>query len=170
MNKYPERLYRVMFDGQLRLYFRLYAKSIKDETRKPYGIISMIRPFNGQEWTLKDYESEVKAILSGEKKVCSYSTFSLDELNSLLTKKDIDYCIDYWTDDLDKAIEISKEHYKKYHPTGKAYDVVRYWDDCDRTVLNKEPLTYQEAEELYKQEHRTARYGSLYSWAIEIHK
>lgn len=166
MNKYPERLYRVMFDGQLTLYFHLHAKSIKDETRKPYGIISMTSPFNGQEWTLKDYEAEVKAILSGEKKVCSYSTYSLDEIDRLLSNSDIDY----WTDDLDKAIELSKERYKKYHPTGKAYDVVRYWDDCDRTVLNKEPLTYQEAKELYKQEHRPARYGSLYSWAIEIHE
>lgn len=50
------------------------------------------------------------------------------------------------------------------------YDVVRYWDDCDRKVLNSKPLTKQEASELYKQEFRPARYGSLYSWAIEIHK
>lgn len=166
MKEYPERLYRVEYSGQILLFFRLHAKGIEDKTRKPYGIVYMIQPFKGQEWTLTDYEAEVKAILSGEKKVCPYSTFSLDELNSFLTKIDTDY----WTEDLDTAIEVSKERYKKYHPTGKAYDVVRYWDDCDRTVLNKEPLTYQEAKELYKQEHRPTRYGSLYSWAIEIHK
>ena len=166
MKEYPERLYRVEYSGQILLFFRLHAKSIEDKTRKPYGIVYMIQPFNGQEWTSIDYEVEVKAILSGEKKVCPYSTFSLDELNRFLTKIDTDY----WTEDLDTAIEVSKERYKKHHPTGKAYDVVRYWDDCDRTILNKEPLTYQEAKELYKQEHRPARYGSLYSWAIEIHK
>ena len=59
---------------------------------------------------------------------------------------------------------------ERENPTGKAYDVVRYWDDCDRTVLNKEPLTYQGAKELYEQEFRSARYGSLYSWTVEIHK
>lgn len=166
MKEYPERLYRVEYNGQILLYFRLHAKCIKDETRKPYGIVGMIPPFKGQEWELKDYEAEIKEILSGEVKYYAYPTFSLDELNSFLTKIDTDY----WTEDFGKAVELSKERYKKHHPTGKAYDVVRYWDDCDRTILNKEPLTYQEAKELYKQEHRPARYGSLYSWAIEIHK
>ena len=50
------------------------------------------------------------------------------------------------------------------------YDVVRYWDDCDRTVLNLKPLPYDKAVELYLRESRPARYGSLYSWAIELHK
>ena len=168
MKEYPERLYRVEYNGQILLYFRLHAKSIEDKTRKPYGIVRMILPFNGQEWTLKDYESEVKAILKGEN-TCVYSTYSLEDLEIFLNRTNTDYS-DYWTEDLDKAIEVTKERYKKHHPTGKAYDVVRYWDDCDRTVLNKEPLTYQEAKELYKQEHRPARHGSLYSWAIEIHK
>lgn len=165
MKEYPERLYRVMFDGYISLYFNLHAKSIKDKTRKPYGIIHMIPPFNGQEWTLKNYESEVEAILKGEN-TCPYTMYSLNEIDIFLSNTHTG-C---WTEYLDKAIEISKERYKKYHPTGKAYDVVRYWDDCDRTVLNKEPLTYQEAKELYEQEFRSARYGSLYSWAVEIHK
>lgn len=166
MKEYPERLYRIMFDGQILLYFRLHAKSIEDETRKPYGIVRMIHPFNGLEWALEDYGAEIVEILSGVKKDFTYSTYSLSEIDRLLSNSEIDY----WTEDLDKAIELSKERYKKHHPTGKSYDVVRYWDDCDRTVLNKEPLTYQEAKKLYKQEHRPARYGSLYSWAIEKHK
>ena len=138
-----------------------------DNEFTPYGIIRMIEPFKGQEWTLTDYEPEVEEILNG-KKSCVYSSFSLEGINKKLSGSNDD--TDYWTEDIDKAIEISIERYKKYHPTGKAYDVVSYWDDCDRQVVNQKPLIYQEACELCNQKRSTLRSGSLYYYGVEIHR
>lgn len=172
MNEYPERIYCVIYNGAITLYLRLDPQKVKnnidvDNEFTPYGVIRMIEPFKGQEWTLTDYESEVEEILNG-KKSCTYSLLSLKKINMRLSgQKNI---TGFWTVDLDKAIEISKERYKKYHPTGESYDVVSYWDDCDRRVVNPKPLVYQEACELCNQKRSTLRSGSLYYYGVEIHR
>lgn len=167
MLKYPERIYNVHYDGHIILYLRHKHESVcdnKNNTQMPYAFIGITEAFKGQEWTLKDYESEIKEMLSEK---CPYSTFSLYELDKHLSDTDN---IDYWTEDFDKAVKVSKERYQKYHPTGKSYDVVSYWDDCDRHVLNSEPLSYQDAKELCKKKLSTRQHGSLYHYTVEIHR
>ena len=90
-------------------------------------------------------------------------------INKHLEGKDEHQCSDIWTLNLDDAIKVSKERYIIHHPHGKAYDVVSYWDDCDRKVLNSEPLLYSEAQELLKICNIKKRYGSLYYYGVEIH-
>lgn len=133
----------------------------------PYAYIRMLDCKRGEKWNLCDYQNEIDECLNDKYK-SGYTLLSKEYVASKLNLGHEFGTI--FTLDERKAIAISKANWERRNPTGEAYDVVRYWDDCDRTILNKEPLTYQEAKELYEQEHRTARYGSLYSWAIEIHK
>ena len=69
-----------------------------------------------------------------------------------------------------KAIAISKATWERKNPIGEAYDVVSYWDDCDRKVVNPKPLLYSEACKLCEKYLSTRSSGSLYYYAVEVHK
>lgn len=168
---FPKRIYNVLWNGNLMMLLRLNPDKFKisnvDEMGMPYAHVRMLGCKRGEEWELTDYQKEIDDCLSDKFKF-GYSLLTKEYIAKILNEGHEGAVV--YTLDKEIAKGISKTTWERENPTGKAYDVVRYWDDCDRTILNKEPLTYQEAKELYEQEHRTARYGSLYSWAIEIHK
>lgn len=168
---FPKRIYNVLWNGNLMMLLRLNPDKFKisnvDKMGMPYAYIRMLDCKRGEKWNLCDCPNEIDECLNDKYK----SGYTLLSKEYIATKLNLGHEFGtIFTLDERKAIAISKANWEQKNPTGEAYDVVRYWDDCDRTILNKEPLTYQEANELYRQESRPARYGSLYSWAVEVHK
>lgn len=172
LKTFPDRIYHINYCGYLTVMVKLDRDKINhcvaQENENPYTEIGMLCPYSDEPWQLKDYESNIEHALNGETRVC-YSCLSLEGINKHLEGKGEHQCSDIWTLNLDDAIKVSKERYAIHHPHGKAYDVVSYWDDCDRKVLNSEPLLYSEAQELLKICNIKKRYGSLYYYGVEVH-
>lgn len=173
LQEFPDRIYHVNYSGYLTIMVKLDRNKINNcltqENENPYTEIGMLYPYSDEPWQLKDYESNIEHVLNGETRVC-YSCLSLEGINKHLEGKGEYQYNDIWTLNLDDAIKLSKERYIIHHPHGKAYDVVSYWDDCDRKVLNAEPLLYSEAQKLLGVYNSTKRYGSLYYYGVEVHK
>lgn len=172
LQEFPDRIYHVNYSGYLTVMVKLDRNKINyclvQENENPYTEIGMLCPYSDEPWSLQDYEADITKVLKAQR-VC-YSCFSLDLINSMIESTGKYQGSNVWTLDINKAIEVSKERYPIYHPHGKAYDVVSYWDDCDRKVLNAEPLLYSEAQKLLNEYNSTKRYGSLYYYGVEVHK
>jgi hypothetical protein len=172
LQEFPDRIYTVSHQGWLSVMIKLIPKNIRNcatqEGEMPYTYVSMLCRYSDEPWSLQDYEADIAKVLKAQR-VC-YSCLTLDFINSMIEGTSEYQGSDVWTLDINKAIEVSKERYVIYHPHGKAYDVVSYWDDCDRKVLNAEPLLYSEAQKLLGEYNSTKRYGSLYYYGVEVHK
>lgn len=166
MKNYPERIYGVSGNGIMTLYRKTEVSKLKTKPNldfgEPYEVISMLEmPDDNIGWRLRDYEDLIK----DNNRSIWYSQFSLDFIEKRLNAE----TIEIWTLDIDNAIKISQERYAKYFPTGNAYDVVSYWDDCDRRVV-KPSLLRSEALKLCSDMNKKRKAGSLYSYSVEIHQ
>lgn len=172
LQEFPDRIYTVSHQGWLSVSVKLDPKNIRNcaaqEGEMPYAQVSMLCHYSDEPWSLQDYEADIAKVLKAQR-VC-YSCLTLDFINSMIEGTGKFQGSNVWTLDINKAIEVSKERYAIYHPHGKAYDVVSYWDDCDRKVLNAEPLLFSEAQKLLGEYKSTKRYGSLYYYGVEVHK
>lgn len=166
LNNYPERIYSVTGNGILQLYQKTDVKKLRTKPcldfGEPYECMCMLEmPSDEVGWRLRDYET----ILKDNKRAIWYSQFSLDFIKERLNAESIEV----WTLDIDEAKRISQERYAENFPTGKVYDVISYWDDCDRKVI-KSLLFRSEAMKLCSDLNNARKYGSLYSYSVEIHR
>ena len=166
LNTYPERFYSVAGNGVMLLHLKTDVKSLKTkpypEFGEPYETIRMLEmPSDDIGWRLRDYESEIQ---DKNRTIC-YSQFTLDYINERLNAESIEV----WTLDMEEAKRISQERYAECFPTGNVYDVVSYWDDCDRKVI-KSQLLRSEANQLCHDLNNARKAGSLYSYTVEIHR
>lgn len=166
LNTYPERIYAIQGNGLLSLYLMTDVKYLKTkpnlELGQPYESIRMLEmPSDDIGWRLRDYES----VLEDKNRAICYSQFSLDFINERLIAESIEV----WTLDIEEAERISQERYAEYFPTGNAYDVISYWDDCDRKVV-KYNMLRSDAYKLCSELNNSRKAGSLYSYTVEIHR
>lgn len=166
IENYPDRIYSVQGSGTLFLYYRVDINKLKTKPNLNYGVpyecIAMLEmPDDNEGWRLRDYES----FIQDDNRLIFYSQLSLGFINKMLNAESIEV----WTLDIEDAIKISKERYAEHFPTGPVYDVVRYWDDCERTII-RDCLLRSEAQQLCSELNKKRKIGTLYSYSVEIHK
>lgn len=164
LKNYPERIYEVQSNGVMTLYLKTDVKYLKTKPNldlgEPYEPILMLeKPSDDIGWRLRDYESFIK----DKNRQIWYTQLSLNYINKQLNAESIEI----WTLDIDEAKRISQERYSKCFPTGNAYDVVQYWNDCDRKVI-KSQLLRSEAHKLCTDLNNARKIGSLYSYSVEV--
>lgn len=168
---FPKRIYDVLWNGNLMMLLRLNPDKLKisdvDKVGMPYARIRMLDCKRGEEWKLTDYQKEIDSCLSDKFKF-GYSLLTKAYIAKTLNKEHEFGAI--FTLDERKAIAISKATWERKNPIGEAYDVVSYWDDCDRKVVNPKPLLYSEACKLCEKYLSTRSSGSLYHYTVEVHK
>jgi hypothetical protein len=168
---FPKRIYDVLWNGNLMMLLRLNPDKLKisdvDKVGMPYAHIRMLDCKRGEEWKLTDYQKEIDSCLSDKFKF-GYSLLTKEYIAKTLNKEH-EFRATFILDER-KAIAVSKATWERKNPTGKAYDVVSYWDDCDRKVVNPKPLLYSEACKLCEKYLSTRPSGSLYYYAVEVHK
>ena len=181
---FPKRIYDVLWNGNLMMLLRLNPDKLKisetdvDNVGMPYAYIRMLDCKRGEDWKLAAYQKEIDSCLSYNFKFgYSLLTNKLKSGYTLLTKAYIAKTLNKeygfgatFTLDERKAIAVSKATWERKNPIGEAYDVVSYWDDCDRKVVNPKPLLYSEACKLCEKYLSTRPSGSLYYYAVEVHK
>jgi len=116
---------------------------------------------------ISDNKKEIENILSGKIRF-GYSSLDKDYIAKLINDGH-EGAATYILDE-EKAKTISKETWERKNPIGEAYDVVSYWDDCDRKVINPKPLVYSDARKLCEHYLSTRPSGSLYCYTIEVHR
>ena len=168
---FPKRIYDVLWNGNLMMLLRLNPDKFKisdvDKAGMPYAYIRMLDCKRGEEWKLADYQKEIDSCLSDKFK------FGYTLLTKAYIAKKLNKVHEFgtiFTLDERKAIAISKATWERKNPIGEAYDVVSYWDDYDRKVVNPKPLLYSEACKLCEKYLSTRPSGSLYYYAVEVHK
>lgn len=166
LKTYPERFYSVAYNGVMLLHLKIDVKYLTTkpyiEFGEPYEAIRMLEmPSDNIGWRLRNYESEIQ----DKNRTIWYSQLSLDFINERLNDETIE---EIWTLDIDEAKRISQERYAKYFPIGNAYNVVSYWDDCERKII-KSQLLRSDALKLCSDLNNARKVGSLYSYSVEIH-
>lgn len=166
LKTYPKRIYVVHGNGTMTLYLKIDVKYLKTkpylEFGMPYETIRMLEmPNDDIGWRLRDYET----VIQDKNRAIWYSQFSLNYINERLNAESIEI----WTLDIEEAKRIFQERYTEHFPTGYAYDVVSYWDDCDRKVI-KSQLLRSDAYSLCSELNNSRKIGSLYSYSVEIHR
>lgn len=166
LKTYPNRIYVVHGNGTMILYIKIDVKYLKTkphpEFGEPYETIRMLEvPNDDIGWRLKDYETEIQ----DKNRAIWYSQLSLNYINERLNAESIEI----WTLDIEEAKRISQKRYSEHFPTGYAYDVVSYWDDCNRKVI-KSQLLRSEAYKLCSELNNSRQIGSLYHYSVEIHR
>lgn len=168
--EYPQRIYVVPYDGQVSVYVlsdHLPCREEKvwpDKFGMPYIEYRMLEFRSDDGWKLIDYEGKI----TSQEKLTRYCILSLDYIKQHFEGNAPYQYSCVWTTDLEEALSLSKERYEEIYPTGKAYDVIKYFDDCDPHRVNSEPLLYSEACELKKKcEEKRRMYDS---WEIKVHK
>lgn len=168
---FPKRIYNVLWNGNLMMLLRLNPDKFKisnvDKMGMPYAYIRMLDCKRGEKWNLCDYQNEIDECLNDKYK-SGYTLLSKEYVASKLNLGHEFGTI--FTLDERKAIAISKANWERRNPTGEAYDVVSYWDDYDRKVVNPKPLLYSEACKLCEKYLSTRSSGSLYYYVVEVHK
>lgn len=170
---FPKRIYDVLWDGNLMMLLRLNPDKLKisdadvDNVGMPYAYIRMLDCKRGKKWNLCDYQNEIDECLNGKYK-SGYTLLSKKYIANELNK--VHEFGTIFTLDERKAIAVSKATWERKNPIGEAYDVVSYWDDCDRKVVNPKPILYSEACKLCEKYLSTRPSGSLYYYAVEVHK
>ena len=168
---FPKKIYDVLWNGNLMMLLRLNPDKLKisdvDKVGMPYAYIRMLDCKRGEEWKLTDYQKEIDSCLSNK---CKFG-YTLLHKAYIAKKLNLEHEFGtIFTLDERKAIAISKATWERKNPTGEAYDVVSYWDDCDRKVVNPKPLLYSEACKLCEKYLSTRPSGSLYYYTVEVHK
>jgi len=154
---FPQRMYFVEWNGWLKVYLRLKPTKFDiDNGGMPYADVNLLDCVIGEDWKIKDEQSAIDEYDQEPKKWYQILSKEYIEENFFLNKDD--------------AISLSQERWKIYSPSGKSWDVVSYWDDCDRKVKNAEPLEYKDAVELCRSYRDKIRHGSLYHYTVEPHK
>lgn len=168
---FPKRIYDVLWNGNLMMLLRLNPDKFKisniDERGMPYAHIRMLDCKRGEEWKLADYQKEIDSCLSDKFKF-GYSLLTKEYIAKILNRGHEGAAV--YTLDKEIAKGISKTTWERENPIGEAYDVVSYWDDCDRKVVNPKPLLYSEACKLCEKYLSTRSSGSLYHYTVEVHK
>lgn len=168
---FPKRIYNVLWNGNLMMLLRLNPDKFKisnvDESGMPYAYVRMQSCKRGEEWKLADYQKEIDSCLSDKFKF-GYSLLTKEYIAKILNKGHKG--VPVYTLDKEIAKGISKTTWERKNPIGEAYDVVSYWDDCDRKVVNPKPLLYSEACKLCEKFLSTRSSGSLYHYTVEVHK
>lgn len=170
---FPKRIYDVLWNGNLMMLLRLNPDKLKisdadvDNVGMPYAYIRMLDCKRGGKWNLCDCQNKIDECLNGKCK----SGYTLLSKKYIAKKLNLGHEFGtIFTLDERKAIAISKATWERKNPTGEAYDVVSYWDDYDRKVVNPKPLLYSEACKLCEKYLSTRPSGSLYYYAVEVHK
>lgn len=167
---YPKKFYNISWNGVLFMLLRLNPDELNiknvEEDEVPYAHIKMLDCKRGEEWKLSDYQKEIDNYLLGKVMYCSL--LSKEYISKILNEGHEGAAI--YTLDEEKAKTISKEIWERENPTGDAYDVVSYWDDCDRKIINPRPLPYSEAQKLCGKFLETLKAGSLYHYTVEVHR
>ena len=166
LKTYPKRIYVVHGNGMMLLYLKIDVKYLKPkpypEFGEPYEEIRMLEmPNDDIGWRMRDYETKIQ----DKNRTIWYSQLSLDFINERLNAESIEI----WTLDIEEAKRISQERYAEHFPTGYVYDVVSYWDDCERKVI-KSQLLRSEAYKLCSELNNSRKIGSLYFYSVEIHR
>lgn len=170
--EYPERIYKVLGNGDLFVFVLSNhlprpngeIQTWPDKFGMPYIEYRMLEFRSDDGWKLIDYEREIAA----QEKLSFYCVLSLPNIENHLKGIAPYQSNEVWTTDLDVALPLSKQRYDEHYPTGKSYDVIKYFDNCDPHKVNSEPLLYSEAVELKKKcEEKRRMYDS---WQIKVHK
>lgn len=142
---YPDRIYEVSETGWLLVY--VLSEHLSKDRRwvgmpdMPYITYRMLEFHSDDGWRLHNYESEIDS----EEKLHCYTTLSLGFIEKRLAEGTQKVSGKVWMTDIDAALELSKERYNYHFPTGKHYDVVKYFDNCNPTRMNDEAMLYSEA-------------------------